>query len=92
MKGSAQPRPVSIPTDGVVYDAELAHCGSCEPERAAAVQIGLKKAEAEALKSCLEVKELELERRRLLLGRGDLAPFTPAAPETGILSGVATED
>jgi hypothetical protein len=76
------PRPITIPTDGVVYDAELAHCGSCEPERAAAVQIRLKKAEAEALRACLEVKELELEleRRRLLLGRGNLAPFTePAA-------------
>jgi hypothetical protein len=37
------------------------------------------------VKACLEVKELELalERRRLLLGRGDLAPFTPAAPATG---------
>jgi thermitase len=75
-----RPRPISLPTDGVVYDPELANCCSCEPERAAAIQIRLKKEEAEALKVTLEAKklELELERRRLLLTKGELGPFEPA--------------
>jgi hypothetical protein len=74
-------RPISLPTDGVVYDPELANCCSCEPERAEAIQYRLMEREAGAQKARLEVKrlELELERRRLLLARGDLAPFTPPA-------------
>ncbi len=77
-----RPRAVSLPTDGVVYDPELAHCCSCEPERAAAIQIRLEKAKAEALKACLEAKELELElqRRSLLLAKGQLEPFVPVSP------------
>jgi subtilisin family serine protease len=72
-----RPKPVSIPTDGTVYDPELAHCCSCEPERAAAITIQLEKQKAEALKACLEaqVLELELQRRRMLLQKGELAPF-----------------
>lgn len=78
------PRPLSLPTDGTVYDPELAHCCSCEPERAAAITIRLEKAKAEALKACLEAQELEIEiqRRRLLLQKGELAPFESAAPLT----------
>jgi thermitase len=74
------PRPISIPTDGAVYDPELAHCGSCEPERAASVAIRLEKEKAEALKACLEAQQLELEveRRRRLLQSGQLGPFEPA--------------
>ena len=74
-----RPRPISLPTDGTVYDPELAHCCSCEPERAAAIAIRLEKQKAEALKACLEAQKLELElmRRRLLLQRGELGPFTP---------------
>jgi thermitase len=82
-----QPRPFSLPTDGTVYDPELAHCCSCEPERAAAIQIRLDKEKAEALKVCFEAQQLEAEvqRRRLLLAKGDLSPFTetPAAPAEG---------
>ncbi len=72
-----KPKPVSLPTDGTVYDPELAHCCSCEPERAAAIGIGLEKQKAEALKACLEAQtvEVELQRRRLLLQRGELGPF-----------------
>lgn len=72
-----RPRPISLPTDGTVYDAELAYCCSCEPERAAAISIKLQKQKAEALKACLEAQtlELELERRRLLLQKGELGPF-----------------
>jgi thermitase len=76
------PQPVSVPTDGAVYDPELAHCCSCEPEREAAYAIRLEKEKAEALKACLEaqVLQLELERRRLLLQKGELGPFEPPAP------------
>jgi Subtilase family len=84
-----RPRPISLPTDGTVYDPELAHCCSCEPERAAAIAIRLEKQKAEALKECLEAQrlQLEVERRRLLLQRGELASFDvpamiPPAPVT----------
>ena len=70
-------RPISLPTDGTVYDPELAHCCSCEPERGAAIRLQLERQKAEALKACLEAQaqEIELQRRRLLLQKGDLAPF-----------------
>ena len=76
------PRPISLPTDGTVYDPELAHCCSCEPQREAAIQIRLEKQKAEALKACLELQQLELElkRRQMLLDNGELGPFTPTPP------------
>jgi thermitase len=79
---SDKPKLISIPTDGTVYDPELAHCNSCEPERDAALMIQLEKQKAEAMKACLEaqVLEVELERRRLLLQKGELAPFEAAPP------------
>ena len=69
--------PISIPTDGTVYDPELAHCCSCEPERKAALELQLEMQKAEALKACREAQllELELERRTKLLAQGQLAPF-----------------
>ncbi len=77
-----KPKPISLPTDGTVYDPELAHCCSCEPERTAAIRVQLEKQKAEAIKACLETQilELELQRRRLLLQKGELAPFEGAAP------------
>jgi thermitase len=80
-----RPRPISLPTDGTVYDPELAHCCSCEPERAAAIGIRLERQKAQALKECLEAQQLqlELERRRLLLQRGELAPFDAPATVPG---------
>lgn len=73
------PMPVSLPTDGTVYDPELAHCCSCEPQREAAMDIQLEKQKAEALKAVLEAKLLdtELQRRTQLLAQGQLAPFNP---------------
>jgi hypothetical protein len=65
-EGAERPRPVSIPTDGTVYDPELANCCSCEPERGH--RAGLDNA----------LIELEVERRRMLLAKGDLSPFEPA--------------
>lgn len=76
-----RPRPISLPTDGTVYNPELANCCSCEPERAAAIAIRLEKQKAEALKECLEAQQLqlEIERRKLLLQRGELGPFNALA-------------
>jgi thermitase len=73
------PLPIPIPTDGTVYDAELAHCCSCEPEREAAMMLDLEKQKADAMKACLEAQliELEVKRRSLLLDQGQLAPFDP---------------
>jgi hypothetical protein len=73
----AHPRRIALPADGAVYAPELARCGSCEPERATALAIQLENQKAEALQACMEVQalELELERRRLLLQKGDLASF-----------------
>lgn len=72
-----RPKPVSVPTDGTVYDPELANCGSCEPEREEAILIQLEKQKAEARKAALEAQlvEMELQRRRLLLQKGELATF-----------------
>jgi thermitase len=72
-----RPRPISIPTDGVVYDPELANCCSCEPEKAAAIGIRLEMQKAEAMKACLDVQnlEMELKRREMLLAKGELGPF-----------------
>jgi hypothetical protein len=82
------PRPVTLPTDGVIYEPELAHCSSCEPERVAAEEIALEKAKAEENKTCLEAElvALEVKRRQLLLEKGILDPFELApnsnAPST----------
>lgn len=78
-------KPISLPTDGTVYNPELANCCSCEPERAAAIEIQLEKQKAEALKLCLdaELLQLEVERRRLLLKKGELGLFDPAAAPPG---------
>jgi hypothetical protein len=78
-----RPTPISVPTDGAVYDPELAGCSSCEPQRIAAIELRLEREKAEMLKACYEAKvlELEYERRRMLLNSGDLGPFQ-ADPES----------
>jgi thermitase len=70
-------KPISLPTDGAVYDPELAHCCSVDPEREAVMAVQLEKQKAEAMKAAFEaqIMKVELERRRMLLQRGDLAPF-----------------
>ena len=85
-----QPKPISLPTDGTVYNPELANCCSCEPEREAAIEIQLARQKAEAWKLCLdaEMLQLEVERRRLLLKKGELAPFEPAATPPALPVGV----
>ena len=65
--GAERPRPVSIPTDGTVYDPELANCCSCEPERAHRFELDN------------QLIELEIERRKALIAKGELGPFEPVA-------------
>ncbi len=66
-------RQITIPTDGTLYEAELAHCSSCDPMREAALHIELEAARVEARRRCLEAEllALEVERRRALLGAGE---------------------
>lgn len=74
-------RMITLATDGTLYEAELAHCSSCEPEREAEVHIAIERARIDARKACLEAEllALEVERRKQLAADG--APvaleFTP---------------
>ncbi len=63
-------RPVTLPTDGTLYEAELARCGSCEPVMEAAEKVRLERLRLAARRACLEVELLamEVERRRALMG------------------------
>ena len=68
-------RELTLPTDGTVYEAELAHCSSCEPVREAEELVKLEQLRLEARRACLEAEllSLELERRRGLMGSPDAA-------------------
>jgi thermitase len=66
---------ITLPTDGALYETELAHCSSCEPEKEAAHAIALQKAKLE-----LELLDAEAKRRQALLAAGKLDPFEPAPP------------
>lgn len=59
-------RMITVPTDGTVYEAELAHCASCEPVRLAEHQVRLEQLRLQTRRACLETEllELEVERRR----------------------------
>jgi thermitase len=79
-----QPTVLSVPTDGVVYDPELAHCCALDPELDQAELIKLEREQAEAQKIGLQVQlmALEVQRRQALLAAGTLTPFEPAPTET----------
>jgi hypothetical protein len=79
-----QPTVITVPTDGVVYDPELAHCCSQDPELDQAERIKLERAQAEAQKIGLEIQlmSLEVQRRQALLAAGTLTPFEPPPSET----------
>jgi thermitase len=72
-----QPQVIAVPTDGVVYDPELAHCCAQDPELDQAERIKLERAQAEAQRIGLEVQlmSLEVQRRQALLAAGTLTPF-----------------
>ena len=72
-----QPTVLTVPTDGVVYDPELAHCCAQDPALDQAEMIKLERAQAEAQKLGLEVQllALEVQRRQALLAAGTLTAF-----------------
>ena len=74
-------RQITVPTDGTVYEAELAHCASCEPVRMAQETVLLEQLRLRARRACLETEllELELERRRAL-SRGSNAAVLAIGP------------
>ena len=78
------PTVLSVPTDGVVYDPELAHCCALDPELDQAALIKLEREQAEAQRVGLQVQlmALEVQRRQALLAAGTLEPFEPAATTT----------
>jgi len=78
------PTVFGVPTDGVVYDPELAHCCAQDPSLAQAAMIKLEHAQAEAQKIGLEIQlmALEVQRRQALLAAGTLAAFETPAPTT----------
>jgi hypothetical protein len=81
------PTILTVPTDGVVYDPELAHCCAQDPELDEANRIKLEREQAEAQKICLEIQlmALEVQRRQALLAAGTLTPFeTP--PTTTVVA------
>lgn len=69
---------ISIPTDGLLYEAEQAHCCSCECEKESRIRLELEKLQLENLNM-----RLEADRRQKRLDAGDLDSFdlvTPAPP------------
>ena len=68
---------IALPTDGLLYEAELAHCCSCECEHEAKARLELERLQLENFNL-----RLEAERRQKRLDAGDLEPFEklPLAP------------
>jgi hypothetical protein len=86
-KVGAQAQPaatIAIPTDGVVYDPELAHCCAQDPalEKEILIRLELEQAEAQRVGLEIQLMALEVQRRQALLAAGTLAPFEPAPTET----------
>lgn len=80
-QSSRDARVITVPTDGTLYEAELAHCASCEPVRMAEADVRLEQLRLQARRACLETEllELELQRRRAIAQGG-----SPAALELGV--------
>ncbi|RYG23365.1 hypothetical protein EON82_14230 [bacterium] len=57
---------VGLPTDGLLWEAELGYCDSCEPQRDTLYDLEV------------ELAKLEVQRRTALLAAGTLDPFEPA--------------
>jgi len=82
-----QPTVLTVPTDGVVYDPELAHCCALDPELEEAARVKLEREQAEAQKIGLEIQlmALEVQRRQALLAAGTLTAFE-IAPTTTVVA------
>jgi thermitase len=70
---------IAIPTDGLLFEAELAHCSSCEPEEERRIELELKK-----LKLEVELLERENERRKSRIASGELSEFNPVLPPVAL--------
>ena len=71
---------IAIPTDGLLFEAELAHCSSCEPELERRIELELKKLALE-----IELLERENERRKSRIANGELSAFEPSLPQPAAL-------
>ncbi|HEX6049236.1 MAG TPA: S8 family serine peptidase, partial [Gemmatimonadaceae bacterium] len=62
-------RRITIPTDGTLFEAELAYCSSCEPIREAELRMELEQKRLDTRKLCVQTEALafELERRPSLV-------------------------
>jgi thermitase len=69
---------VALPTDGLLYEAELAHCCSCECEHEAKTRLELEHLQLENLNL-----RLEAERRQKRIDAGELDSFEPLAVPSG---------
>lgn len=80
-------RHITIPTDGTLFETELAYCSSCEPIREAEMRIALERQRLETRQLCLrtDALALEVEARRLLLAQGVSAALLGTL-STGALS------
>jgi Subtilase family len=56
--GYRDPRQVTVPSDGTLYESELARCSSCEPHREAMSRIEVERARLRARRECLKVEAL----------------------------------
>jgi thermitase len=82
------PSVVAVPTEGVVYDPELAHCCAQDPELEAASMVKVAREQAEAQKVGLELQlmALEVQRRQALLAANTLDPFEPTPPAPTVVA------
>lgn len=63
-----EPRQITLPTDGTVYEAEIAHCASCDPFEVTRHKMQIEQMRLQTRRACLENELLELEvaRRKAL--------------------------
>ncbi|HEU4460807.1 MAG TPA: S8 family serine peptidase [Methylibium sp.] len=82
-------RQITVPTDGTVYEAELAHCASCEPGRMAEESVRVERLRLQAQRLCLEnqLLELEIERRKAAGAALEVGPW-PLAPMASAVEAV----
>lgn len=73
---SSRSSEIAIPTDGLLFETELAHCSSCEPEMEKRIDLELKKLELE-----IELLARENERRKARITAGEFAEFEPCCPK-----------
>ncbi|HEY3260626.1 MAG TPA: S8 family serine peptidase, partial [Pseudonocardiaceae bacterium] len=66
-------RQITLPTDGTLYEAELAYCSSCESTREARERIELEEARLRSRRACIETEQLAADLRAGRRSTGDHA-------------------